>query len=116
VSAEERTITVAISRDEAYDFLRELAEDDDLRARLEADPGSELANRGIVIPPQLLPAQARLASKAQIEDLLHSMGDDPDDKFGRPKGEAWLFHLLCFAFHFGALPFVQRDPERDGAP
>ena len=115
MSAEERTITVAISRDEAYDFLKQLAEDDDVRARIEADPGTELANRGIAISPQLLPAQAKLASKEQIEELLVLLGDDPADKLSRPRGEAWLVHLLCVIFRFGALPFVQRDAEHDGA-
>lgn len=116
MSAEERTITVAISRDEAYDFLKQLAEDDDVRARIEADPGTELANRGIVISPQLLPEQAKLASKGQIEELLLLLGDDPADKLGRPRGEAWPFHLLCIVFRFGALPFVRREAEHDGAP
>jgi len=115
VSAEERTITVAISRDEAYDFLKQLAEDDNVRARIESDPGTELANRGIAIAPQLLPAQAKLASKEQIEELLVLMGDDPADKLGRPRGEAWLVHLLGVIFRFGALPFVERDAEHDGA-
>lgn len=116
MSAEERTITVAISREEAYDFLKQLAEDDDVRARIEADPGSELANRGIVISPQLIPERAKLASKDQIAELLVLMGDDPEDKLGRPRGEAWLVHLLCVIFRFGALPFVQREAEPDGAP
>jgi hypothetical protein len=115
VSAEEATITVAMSRDEAYDFLKELAEDDDVRARVEADPGTELANRGIVISRQLLPEQAQLASKEQIAELLASMGDDPADKLGRPKGEAWSFHLLCYVFMLGALPFAEREAEHDGA-
>lgn len=116
MGAEERTITVSISRDEAYDLLRQLAQDDDLRARIEADPGTELANRGIEISEQLLPAQAKLASKEQIEELLLVMGDDPADKFGRPKGDAWPFHLMAFVFMFGALPFVTREAEHDGAP
>jgi hypothetical protein len=116
VSSDEPTIRIAISREDAYDFMKQLAEDDDLRARVEADPGAELANRGIVISPELLPAQATLASKKQIEELLVLLGDDPADKLGRPKGEAWPFHLLCFVFMFGALPFVQREAEHDGAP
>jgi hypothetical protein len=116
VSAEGPTITVAISRDEAYDFLKQLAEDDDVRARIEADPGTELANRGIVISPELLPKRARLASKEQMAELLVLLGDDPADKLGRPKGEAWHFQLLCFVFMFGALPFVRREARHDGAP
>ena len=115
MSSEERTITVAMSREEAYDFLRQLAEDDDLRASVEADPATELANRGIAISPELLPAQVKLASKEQMQELLTLLGDDPADKFGRPRGEAWLFHLLCFITRYGALPFVQREAEHDGA-
>jgi hypothetical protein len=116
VSAEERTIRVAISRDDGYAFLKELAENDDVRAKVEANPGRELEARGIVIPEELLPARARLASKEQIAELMVLLGDDPEDKLGRPKGEAWVFHMLCFVFMFGALPFVPRDAERDGPP
>ena len=115
MNGEERTISVAITRDAAYDFLKELASDDDVRARVVADPGAELASRGIVISPDLLPAEAKLASKEQIEELLLTMGDDPADKLGRPKGEAWPFHLLTVVFMFGALPFAQRAVEQDGA-
>jgi hypothetical protein len=89
--------------------------DDELRARIEADPSTELANRGIVISPELLPAEAKLASKEEIEELLHALGDDPADKLGRPRGQAWLVHLLCIIFRFGALPFVERKPAHDGA-
>ncbi len=99
MNGEERTISVAISREAAYDFLKELASDDDVRARVVADPGAELASRGIVISPE----------------LLLTMGDDPADKLGRPKGEAWPFHLLTVVFMFGALPFAQRAAEQDGA-
>jgi hypothetical protein len=115
VNADQPTITVSISREAAYDFMRQLAEDDDLRSRVEADPGTELANAGIHISPELLPARARLASKGQMEELVLMMGDDPADKFGRPKGEAWLFHVLCYVFMLGALPFTPRAAEHDGA-
>ena len=111
MNAEEPSIRVTISRDDAYAFIKQLAQDDDLRARVEANPGDELAKVGIVISPEVLPARARLASKGQMEELLLLLGDDPADKFGRPKGDAWLFHLLAFVFMLGALPFVQRDPE-----
>jgi hypothetical protein len=109
----EPTITLTISRDEAYEFLRELAEDDDLRARVEADPGGELAARGIVIARELLPEQARLASKDQIAELIVLLGDDPANLLGRPKAEAWPFQLLSVVFMFGALPFVQREAQLD---
>jgi hypothetical protein len=110
------SITAAISRDDAFEFLRQLAEDDELRARVEADPGAELAARGIAVSPELLPKRARLASKDQISEYLILLGDDPADKFGRPKGEAWFIHLLYIVFMFGALPFVQRGTQDDGAP
>jgi hypothetical protein len=115
VSGEQPSIRVTMTREEAYDFLQQLATDDDLRARVEADPGRELARRGIHISPELLPAQAKLASKDHIADMLYVMGDDPENKLGRPKGEAWLYHTMCFVFMFGALPFARR-PQPDGAP
>src|SRR4051794_5936289 len=110
---DEPSITFSISREDAYEFLRQLAEDDDLRARVKADPGAELAERGIVIAPELLPETATLAGKHQIRELLVTLGDDPADLMGRPKAETWPFHLLNVVFMFGALPFVTR--EADGA-
>ena len=111
MNADEPTIRVTITREEAYELLRQLIDDDDLRARMEEDPGRVLADRGIIIAPDLLPERAKLASKGQMEELLLLLGDDPADKFGRPKGEAWLFHLLGFVFMLGALPFVERDAQ-----
>jgi hypothetical protein len=116
VESAKGTINVAISRDEAFEFLKQLTEDDDLRAKVQADPGGVLADRGIEISRELLPEQARLASKEQIGELLVLLGDDPSDKLGRTKGESWPFHLLSTVFMFGALPFVQRDTEEHGAP
>ena len=113
---DESVVHIAMSRDMAYEFLQQLAQDDELRARIEERPGPELADRGIEIAPQLLPEQARLASKEEMEELLLLLGDDPTDKFGRPMGEAWPFHLLCFIFRFGALPFAQREASGDAAP
>src|SRR3954447_10755681 len=106
---QEPTITLTITREEAYEFLRQLAEDDDLRARVEADPGAELADRGIVIAPELLPQRAVLASKDQMAEMLILLGDDPANLLGRPKAEAWPFQLLSVVFSFGALPFVTRE-------
>jgi hypothetical protein len=113
--SDESTINVTISRDAAFDFITQLAEDDEVRAAVAARPAEELAERGIDIGAQLVPAEAKLASKEQFTELLVLLGDDPADKFGRPKGEAWHFHLLCFVFMFGALPFVEREALRDGA-
>jgi hypothetical protein len=112
VNDEPSAITVAMSPEQAYELLQELAENDEVRAAVAADPRTELGNRGIVIPPELLPREAKLASKEDFAELLFLLGDDPQDIFGRPKGEAWLFHLLCFIGKFGALPFPQRDGAR----
>jgi hypothetical protein len=112
VNDEQPAITVATSREQAFEFVQQLAEDDEVRAAVAADPAGELANRGIVVPPELLPREVKLASKEDFAELLFVLGDDPQNIFGRPKGEAWLFHLLCFIWKFGALPFAQRDGAR----
>lgn len=115
MSPEDPTIDVTLSREDAYAFLKSLTEDDDLRARVEADPRAELDRVGISIAPGLLPDQARLASKGEMTELLYRLGDKEDNKFGNPEGEAWLGHLLCFIFMYGALPFLESDAERDAA-
>jgi hypothetical protein len=115
VSPEGPAITVTAERKDAFQFVRALAQDDDLRARVEADPRGALREVGIDVPEGLLPDRARLASKSQMDVLLHKLGHDPDDPFGAPEGEAWLGHLLCFVYMWGALPFVQREPRRDAA-
>ena len=116
MSSQDPTISVGATREDAYSFLQALTHDDELRDRLAADPRSVLAEIGIVIPEGLLPDHARLASKGQMTELLYRLGDKEDDKLGNPEGDAWVPHLLSFVFMWGALPFVERDAQRDAAP
>jgi hypothetical protein len=116
VSPEDPAINVTASRADAYAFLQALTHDDELRAQLEANPREVLEGIGISIAEGLFPDHARLASKGEMKELLYKLGDKDDDKFGNPEGEAWIGHLLCFIFMYGALPFLDRDAKRDGAP
>jgi hypothetical protein len=115
VSSQDPTISVTASREDAYNFLQALTDDDELRSRLETDPRGVLEEVGISLPEGLFPDHARLASKGQMKELLYRLGDKEDNKFGNPEGDAWLSHLLSFVFMWGALPFLERDAELDGA-
>jgi hypothetical protein len=116
VSPEDPAINITTTREDAYDFLQALTHDDALRSSLEADPRAVLEGIGIVIPERLFPDHARLASKGQMKELLYRLGDKEEDKFGNPEGDAWISHVLAYIFMYGALPFLERDAERDGAP
>jgi hypothetical protein len=116
VSPEDPAINITASRADAYAFLKALTHDDELRAQLEANPREVLEGIGIFIAGGLFPDHARLASKGEMKELLYKLGDKEDDKLGNPEGEAWIGHLLCFIFMYGALPFLERGAERDGAP
>jgi hypothetical protein len=116
MSPEDPSINVTATREEAYDFLLALTQDDELRSALAADPRGVLEEHGISIGEGLFPDHARLASKGQMKELLYRLGDDEDDKFGNPEGDAWLSHVLAHCFMYGALPFVERRAEPDGAP
>ena len=107
-------ITVTMSRDDAFEFLRQLATDDAVRTAVSHDPVGELGSRGIVIARGLVPDRAQLATKRQFAELLERLGDDPADKLGRPAGDAWAVHLVAHVYMLGALPFLPREAAPDG--
>jgi putative modified peptide len=98
----------------ADELFRKLASDEEFRRRVEKDPVGELYAYGIELSGPGVPSTAKLADRDEIQALREAMADD-DDPLGRTHG-TWCFHLICVVFKFGALPFIQRDAVRDGAP
>jgi hypothetical protein len=117
VPDEPTEIRLGMSREEAYDFLRRLAEDDEFRTELEANPREVLARYRVTISPdEAIPVGAKLPPKELVQDLLQEMGEP--DQFGRVSPEALGYGFLVFFWRV-ALPFVEHDVERhlvrDGA-
>lgn len=64
-------IRLTLTREEAADFLERLADDTELRAEFERDPGRVLRENGIeVSPPEALPERAVAPDPADIRAAL----------------------------------------------
>jgi hypothetical protein len=113
VAEERKTTVVAVSatREEAYDFVRRLAEDDEFRARLEANPRAVLAESGIeyILPKEEDELQnVVLPPKEEVEQLLRELGT-PDES-GMVNREALGRGCYAMLFAWGyAMPFIAPD-------
>jgi hypothetical protein len=98
----------------ADELFERLISESAFRDAVEKDPVGELHAYGIELSGPGVPSTGKLASPEEIQMLRDGMreGDDP---FGRAGG-TWCLHVICVVFKFGALPFIQRDTLRDGAP
>ena len=96
------------------ELFERLISDGAFRDAVQKDPVGELYVYGIELSGPGVPSTGNLASPDEIRGLRDGMreGDDP---FGRAGGTECL-HVICVVFKFGALPFIQRDTLRDGAP
>jgi hypothetical protein len=107
-------ITVSITRQEAYAFISDLARDERFRERLEKDPRTVLAERGIEFETgkeDAVPECVTLPPTEDVEQLLEELG--PPDEEGMVNGEALgrACYVVLFAFGFGAMPFIVPDRE-----
>ena len=111
---DERTeITLGLSREEAFAFLVRLAEDDEFRAALEANPRAELERNGISISTAEDDVPATLPPKEEVRGLLQKLAEP--DEFGGipPEAVGWGCYVVLWRIGF-AMPFI-RNTERDGA-
>ncbi len=72
-------------------FLRRMTHDDEFRSTLEADPQKALAEYGLHIDPQELPAVVSLPSKPAIQASLSCLENSGDD-------ESELFRAMWMGF------------------
>src|SRR5690348_17025262 len=101
-------IDLSIGRDEARQFLFDLATDDELRQAVQANPVEELGNRGIRYPRELLPDEVKLPPRKEVTHILYA-ADSLLDETASPFG-------LLVIFVFGAMPVTGgRSPGGDGA-
>lgn len=62
--------------DKLEEVLRKLSEDDDFRAKFEADPAGELKAHGVDVDPDRLPSDPTLPSKDEIKRTFHERAEE----------------------------------------
>jgi putative modified peptide len=70
---DDQRIQISMTPQQAEELLGKLAEDDDFRQELEADPERVLAEYGIQVPPGQLEGQAVLPPKEEVQDARSKM-------------------------------------------
>jgi hypothetical protein len=105
-------IMLGMTRREAYEFLRALAEDDDFRRRLEEDPAAVLGQQRFwVAGPEELSESVTLPPKELVGSLVAELSGP--DEAGNFEGTAELYGYGIFAIAFRvafAMPLIA--PER----
>jgi putative modified peptide len=71
---EDQPIQISMTPSQADELLEKLADDDDFRRELEADPQGVLARYGITVPEQVLQGETILPPKEEVQDALSQMG------------------------------------------
>lgn len=70
---DDQPIQISITPSQADELLSKLAEDDEFRQQLEADPQGVLAQYGIVVPEEALEGETLLPSKEEVQEALSQM-------------------------------------------
>ncbi len=92
-------IRLAISRDQAEDFLYRATHDPEFRARVEADPGGVLREYGVEVSDELLPHLAQLPDPEDIESLrkqLQAPGEYEPAGAARVAWFTWFMVITWF--------------------
>lgn len=76
------TVTVSMTAEEAREFVRKLADDDEFRERLERDPHATLAEHNIFVRRDALPGAVALPAKQEVQAVF--AGDDAGGEEERP--------------------------------
>ena len=69
MSGEESNVRINISPQQARELIAKLADDDDFRKRISANPVAELGRFGISVPASLVPEEVELPSPEEIRRL-----------------------------------------------
>jgi putative modified peptide len=70
---DDQPIQISVTPSQADELLNKLAEDDDFRQQLEADPQGVLAQYGIVVPEEALQGETLLPPKEEVREALSQM-------------------------------------------
>jgi putative modified peptide len=71
---EDQPIQISMTPRQADELLDKLADDDDFRSELEADPTGVLGRYGITVPEQVLQGETILPPKEEVQDARSKMG------------------------------------------
>jgi hypothetical protein len=110
-------ITLGMSRAEAYDFLRRLAEDDRFRAELESNPAGVFERYNIAVS---FPAEERLTEQITLPDKAVARGvfaqiseEGPESFTSTGLGYGYATFAVIFRVAF-AMPLMPPDRARAG--
>lgn len=106
---EQVSVSFRGTREQGFELLQRLSEDDNFRRQVEGDPVAMLEQYGFDMTGAVPPV-AKLAPKWEIKAMLWRMGRDEGNPFGNVEHETWRFRVLCVVYKFAALPFVERRP------
>jgi hypothetical protein len=108
-------IKLGMTRAQAYEFVRKLAQDPDFRVALETEPLKVLAREGIGIwPPDRVPSTLTLPPPEEVQVALDRMGEP--DAFGNVNPDALGYACYAAFARLGfAMPLIAPRIERDGA-
>jgi hypothetical protein len=90
-------MSVSLSRKDAREFLRRLAEDDAYRRRLQNSPQKALAEANIVVPKSSLPERVTLPTKQEIRSHLLQGEEAISRPRGFPYGGCFVWGLAYLA-------------------
>lgn len=100
-------IRMDLSTAQAVEFVDRLQNDEDFRARLEADPREVLWEYGVEASPGLIPETLELPSPQQIGQLTEKVQALlADEETGVVAGPAMVFPLWTCVFSF---PFLSGE-------
>lgn len=111
-SREPTQITLGMSPEEAHEFIRKLAEDDDFRQELRLAPREVLESEGFSISgSHEFEHTVQLPPKREVRDLLKDLGGFDEDLERVNSGEALGYALYAVLWRIAyAMPFVEPDP------
>lgn len=99
-------LRIDTSKDRAMEFVSRLADDDDFRAELQADPRKVLWDYGVEVPDELIPSEVVLPPKehvaAALEGDLTALGH-------HQAGPQLLFPVFVCFFAF---PFLHAEADQ----
>ena len=99
----ELRLRIDTGRDQAVEFVSRLANDDEFRERLQADPKAVLWDYGVELAPELIPETIELHSKDEVQSFLEGGYEGRGPIHPSPA----LFYPVFACFY--AFPFLTAD-------
>ena len=116
-STEPTTITLGMSPEDAFEFVKKLAFDDDFRERLRQDPEGVLTEEGMTITgPHVFQSTFQLPPKHEVRILLEDLGEFDEEQHMVTSHESIGYGLFAILWHLAhAMPFIDLELAGDAA-